>query len=117
MGLVKVKLLKRMSLLETSTDIGEKFLAFFHVLGNGRHPCVSRLIGLDGRWVAPIDDPERGVPKRALVHNIEDELRPWEPLQPMTWLIAREAVKVHDDDSVSRLGLPIRLWVEGSRHV
>jgi hypothetical protein len=117
MGLVKVKLLKRLSLLETSVDVGEKFLAFFHVLGNDRHPCVSRLIGPDGRWVAPIDDPERGVPKRASVHRTEDELRPWEPLQPMTWSIASEAAKVRDDDSVSRLGLSIRLRVEGSRHV
>jgi hypothetical protein len=67
--------------------------------------------------VSPVDDSERGVPKRALVHRIEDKLRPWEPLQPVTRSIACEAVKVHDDDSVSRLGLPIRLWVEGSRHV
>jgi hypothetical protein len=51
MGLVKVMLLKRLSLLETSTDVGEKFLAFFHVLGNGHHPCVSQLIGSDGWWV------------------------------------------------------------------
>jgi hypothetical protein len=117
MGLVKVKLLKRLSLLETSADVGEKFLAFFHVLGNDRHPCVSRLIGLDGRWVVPIDDLERGVPKRALVCRIEDELHPWEPLQPVTWSITCDTAKVHDDDSVSRLGLPIRLRVEGNRHV
>ena len=107
MGLVKVKLLKRMSLLETSTDIGEKFLAFLHVLGNSRHPCVARLIGPDGWWVAPVDDLERGIPKRTLVRRIEDDLRPWEPLQPVTRTIAREAAKVHDDDSVGRLGLPI----------
>jgi hypothetical protein len=117
MGLVKVKLLKRLSLLETSADVGEKFLAFFHVLGNGRHLCVSRLIGPDGWWVAPVDDPERGVLKRALVRRTEDELRPREPLQPVTWSIASEVAKVHDDDSVSCLRLPIRLRVDGSRHV
>jgi hypothetical protein len=117
MGLVVVMLLNRLSLLETSADVCEEFLAFFHALSNGRHPCVPRLIGPDGWWVAPVDDPERGVPKRALVCRIEDELRPWEPLQLVMRSIAREAAKVHDDDSVSRLGLAIRLQVEGSRHV
>jgi hypothetical protein len=117
MSLVVVLFLNRLSLLETSADIGEKFLVFLHVLGNSRHPCVVRLIGPDGWWVAPVDDPERGIPKRTLVRRIEDELRPWEPLQPVTRTIAREAAKVHDDDSVGRLGLPIRLRVEGRRHV
>lgn len=117
MGLVIVMLLKRLSLLETSVDVGEKFLTFFHVLGNDRHPCVSWLIGPDGRWVAPVGDLKQGVPKRALVRRIEDELRTWEPMQLVTWSIARETAKVHDDASVSRLVLPIRLRVEGSRHV
>jgi hypothetical protein len=62
-SLVVVQLLNRLSLLETSADIGEKFLAFLHVLGDSCHPCVARLIGPDGWWVTPVDDPERGIPE------------------------------------------------------
>jgi hypothetical protein len=42
MGFVVVMLLNRLSLLETSADVCEEFLAFFHVFGNDRHPCVPR---------------------------------------------------------------------------
>jgi hypothetical protein len=63
MGLVVVTLLNRLSLLETSTDVGDEFLPFFHVLGNCCHPSVPRLVGPDGWWLAPVDDLERSVPK------------------------------------------------------
>jgi hypothetical protein len=77
------------------------------------------LIGSHGWRIASVDvdDPEWRVTEGALVGGVEEVFCPREPLQPLSWSITREAPQVHGDDSVRRLGLAVRLRVEGRCHV
>jgi hypothetical protein len=88
-----------------------------HALSDSRHPCVPRLIGPNGERVTPVEDPERSVSERGLVRRVGHKLCPREPLHPLFGPVTCEPLKVHDDDPISCLGLPIRLRVEGGCHV
>ena len=44
------------------------------------------------------------------------ELHPWEPIEPITWTISYDAMEVHSNNLVHRLGLGIRLGVEHGAH-
>jgi hypothetical protein len=75
---------KRLCLLQTVANVRQELGALLHGLGNGRHPGVPGLIRPDGGRITAVDHAEGGVPQRSLVGRVEEELRPWQPPQPLT---------------------------------
>jgi hypothetical protein len=117
MVLVVDALLNHLCLFKVIADIVEESCPFFHLLGNR---CDAGLAGLrraDGRGVPAIGHTKRRVAERVLVGGVVRVLRPWQPTKPLPGMVADEASQVHDDDSVGGLGLAVRLWVKGGRHV
>jgi hypothetical protein len=88
-----------------------------HALGDGRHPSFPGFIGPDGGRITPVDHAERGVPQGRLVRRVEEELRPWEPSEPLARCVSCQAPQVHEDDAVGRLGLPVGLGVKRRGHL
>ena len=117
MGLVIVRLLHRLSLLQTVAHVGQELVPVRHVLG---HRCNSRLawfVRADGGRITPVNHLEWRLLQRGLVGGVVDVLCPRQPPEPLARTISCEAAKVHDDDPVRRLCLAIRLRVECSGHV
>lgn len=90
MYLVVVQLLRRLSLFQPVTNIGEELFTLLHAFSDGRDACFPRFIRPDGRGITSIDDAEGCITQRRLVGRVEDELGPRQPPQPVAWPISRE---------------------------
>ena len=87
--------------------VREELIVLSHALSHRSHPCLAWFIGADGGWLTAIDDLERCRLERGLEGSVVDELCPLQPTQPLSWMVAHEAAKVHDDDLIGCLGLAV----------
>ena len=115
--LVVVALVYRLCLLEEVANIHQQLVPFGHALRHDRHTRLARLVRPDGRRVVAVHNPERSVLERGLEGGVVDVLLPGQPTEPLPRSITHEAAKVHDDDLVCRLSLPIGLWIERRCHL
>lgn len=75
--LVLVLLLDLLRLFQTVADVRQELVMLLHAPGDCRHVVVVRVIGSDGRTIAPVDVMERRVLQRGLVGGVVDVLGPW----------------------------------------
>ena len=97
---------------ETIPDLLQKHVPLLELLVQGSDAGHSWLIRGHGRRGATIDDLKRCRPQRCLVRRVVAEFRPGKPAKPRTRPIARQTAKVHAQDAVGHLGLPIGLRVK-----
>ncbi|XP_021309766.1 uncharacterized protein LOC8080735 isoform X3 [Sorghum bicolor] len=110
-------LLYSLGLLQAMSNVVDELRTLGQGLCHSRHTSCSLFVGAQGGRVAPVHNAERRLPQRRLKGGVEDIFRPRQPAQPVAWPVTCQTAKVHYNDLVSGLRLPVGLWVERRRHL